>query len=605
MDQNPLRVASPPPRPLMVWDGDCRFCGAWIRRWREHTGDAVDYEPYQSVGDRFPEIKSSDYAREIHLILPDGRVARGANAVFSALDAKDGHGRGLALYNRSPAFAKTAEWCYRRVANNRTFLSLMTRIFWGDPGTRSTFRFSSMLFLRLLGLVFLVAFVSFWGQADGLVGDHGILPVKSYFELLKTTPSLTSNFDRFLAAPSLLWLSPNSAGLTDIMGTGVVCSLFLMAGLHPAWALLGCVLTYQSLRAGVPLFLGYQWDILLVESGLVALLMAPWGWWQRPWSAREPPRVGRWSMWWLLFKLMVLSGLVKLLWNSGAPGPEHPSQFRHFTAWITGVPVGNNTWLDGTALKFHYFTQPIPASTSWWFAHLPAGAQSTSLGVCMVIELIVPFAFFAPRRLRHVAALLQIFLQGMMAISGNYGFFNLLTVVLCIPLFDDTFWPARVQRFIERGRPRPPAPALSPVRVVFRRTGAILRATLAGFIFLLGLVLFTQEWNSGSRPPPANPPPPPNILERAANQMSQLGLINRYGLFRVMTTERPEIIIEGSDDGQTWKPYEFVWKPGDPMRQPSFSTPHMPRLDWQMWFAALSIYYDHQMPGCWARSPIN
>ena len=78
--------------------------------------------------------------------------------------------------------------------------------------------------------------------------------------------------------------------------------------------------------------------------------------------------------------------------------------------------------------------------------------------------------------------------------------------------------------------------------------------------------------------------------------MQQLGLVNSYGLFRVMTTERPEIIIEGSDDGQNWKPYEFVWKPGDPLREPSFTTPHMPRLDWQMWFAALSIYYDHQIP---------
>ncbi len=596
MDVASLRVASPPTRPLMVWDGDCRFCGAWIRRWREHTGEAVDYEPYQSVGERFSEIAATDYAREIHLILPNGHVARGAEAVFAALDAKDGRGRGLSLYRRSPAFAKISEWCYRRVANNRTFLSLMTRIFWGDPGTRSTYRFSSMLFLRLLGLVFLVAFISFWGQAEGLVGDHGIFPVTAYFNAIKAAPSLPGNLDRFLAAPSLLWISPDSSGLSAVMGTGVVCSLLLMAGLLPGWALLGCVLMYQSLRAGVPIFLGFQWDILLVETGFVALLIAPWSWWQRPWSAREPPRAGRWSVWWLMFKLMVLSGLVKLLWNGGGPGPEHPNGFRQFMAWITGVPAGNNTWLDGTALQYHYFTQPIPASTSWWFHHLPAGFQSTSLWACMFIELAVPFAFFAPRRLRHVAALLQILLQLALMISGNYGFFNLLTIVLCLPLFDDTFWPPRVQRFLERGRPPPPAPLPSPVQIIFRRGSALLRATVAGFIFLIGLIQFTQEWNSGSRPPPASPPPPPNFLERAALQMYQLGLVNRYGLFRVMTTERPEIILEGSADGQTWKSYDFVWKPGDPMRQPSFTTPHMPRLDWQMWFAALSIYENHQMP---------
>ena len=618
MHPNPLRVDSPPTRPLLVWDGDCRFCGMWARRWNAMTGDAVDYESYQTVGDRFPEIKAADYAREIYLFLPDGQVFRGAAAVFQTLSLGTSHGWGLWMYQKIPGFAPISEFFYRRVANNRFTLSWLTRIFWGDPGTPSTFRFSSMLFLRLLGLVFLVAFISFWGQAEGLVGDHGIIPVKDFYGAMDhapkfqpadqpylnelamrgydfSAPKVIAGMDRFRLAPSLLWLSPNSAGLAKIMGAGVVCSLFLMAGLLPAWALLGCVLLYQSLRSGVPVFLGFQWDILLVESGVVALLIAPWGWWQRPWSAREPPRAGRWSVWWLLFKLMVLSGLVKLLWNSGAPGPEHPNQFRYFMAWITGVPVGNNTWLDGTALQFHYFTQPIPASTSWWFHHLPAGIQSASLWFCMVVELIVPFAFFAPRRLRHSAALLQIFLQVMLLVSGNYGFFNLLTIVLCLPLFDDTFWPARVQRFLERGRPPPPAPAPSPVKRFFRRSGAMMRATVAGFIFLIGLVQFTQEWNSGSRPRPEKPRPP-NILERAADQMYQLGLVSRYGLFRVMTTERPEIILEGSDDGKTWKPYDFVWKPGDPMRQPSFTTPHMPRLDWQMWFAALSIYYEHQIP---------
>jgi predicted DCC family thiol-disulfide oxidoreductase YuxK len=577
----------------MVWDGDCRFCGAWIRRWKEATGNAVDYEPYQSVGDRFPEIKASDYAREIHLIFPDGSVTRGAEAVFAALNTRVGGGSGWRFYQHVPAFAKISEWCYRRVANNRSLLSLLTRIFWGDPGARSTYRFSGMLFLRLLGLVFLVAFVSFWGQSGGLVGDHGIIPLKMYFDSISAAPGL-SNFEKFLDAPSLLWLAPSSAGLNAIMVAGVACSLLLMMGLLPGWALLGCVITYGSLRGGVPVFLNFQWDILLVETGFVALLMVPWGWWQRPWSPREPPRVGRWSLWWLLFKLMFLSGLVKIITNDQGAGPEHANLFRQFISAITGVPIGHNTWLDGTALQFHYFTQPIPAATSWWFHNRPAWFQSTSLWTCMFIEVVVPFFFFAPRRLRHGAALLQMFLQVMFMISGNYGFFNLLTLVLCLPLLDDTFWPKRVQRFLERGpAPNPVGP--SRAKIIFRRGGAIARATLAGFIFLIGLVLLWETWQQRTR---ATPPEPlqPNFILSATNHMQQLGLVSSYGLFRVMTTERPEIILEGSDDGQNWKPYEFVWKPGDPLREPSFTTPHMPRLDWQMWFAALSIYYEHQMP---------
>jgi len=577
----------------MVWDGDCRFCGAWVRRWRDATLGAVDYEPYQSVGDRFPEIKAADYAHEIYLILPDGGITRGAEAVFAALDTRPGGGAGLRLYRRAPAFAKISEWCYRRVANNRTLLSLLTKIFWGDPGTRSTYQFSGMLFLRLLGLVFLVAFASFWGQAAGLVGDHGIIPLKLYFDSI-TNAVGPSTFDKFLAAPTLLWFSPNSAGLTDMLGTGVACSLLLMAGLLPAWALLGCVIAYGSLRGGVPVFLNFQWDILLVETGFVALLIAPWGWWQRPWSPREPPRAGRWSLWWLLFKLMFLSGLVKIITNGPGAGPEHPNFFRRAIAGLTSVPIGQNAWLDGTALQFHYFTQPIPASTSWWFQQRSPGFQSTSLWACMFIELVVPFAFFAPRRLRHLAALLQIILQVMFMISGNYGFFNLLTLVLCLPLLDDTFWPRRVQRLLARGA-APPDVAPSRAKIIFGRSGAILRGTLAGFIFLMGLVLMDQTWQQRTRAQPVAPPPP-NFLGQAAGRMQQFGLVNSYGLFRVMTTERPEIILEGSADGQTWLPYEFVWKPGDVLREPSFTTPHMPRLDWQMWFAALSIYYDHQIP---------
>ncbi len=127
----------------MVWDGDCRFCGMWIRRWHGMTGDAVDYETSQSVGHRFAELTPEHYAREVYLILPDGRVYRGAEAVFSALDCGGGPGWALKLYRRVPPFAKISEWFYRGVASNRTSLSLLTRLFWGDPGVRSTYRFSA------------------------------------------------------------------------------------------------------------------------------------------------------------------------------------------------------------------------------------------------------------------------------------------------------------------------------------------------------------------------------------------------------------------------------------------------------------------------------
>jgi predicted DCC family thiol-disulfide oxidoreductase YuxK len=592
----------------MVWDGECRFCGGWIRRWQSLTGDQVDYQPYQQVGHRFPELTEADYAQAVHLILPDGSVLRAAAAVFASLAFARGCGWLQKLYRRSPAFARGTEAAYRFVARHRMFFSTLTRLLWGDPAP-STYRFAGLLFTRTVGLVFLIAFLSFWAQSDGLVGDHGILPISEYFATLSTPNPDVTNLERFWAAPSLLWLAPNNTGLLALLMTGSVCSFLVIIGLVPAWALLGCVLTYGSLRNGVPLFLNYQWDALLVETGFVALLVAPWGWWQRPFLLVNPPRAGRWAAKFLFFKLMFLSGMVKILTNGPGPPPEHPGAFRRFLAWLTDVPVGANTWLDGTALQYHYFTQPIPATTSWWFAQRPFWFQAGSLWLTLFIEIVTPFAFFAPRRLRHLVAVLQLCLQFMLMATGNYGFFNLLAVALALLLFDDAVWPARVQHLLSRSRPVPPS---NPSRL--KTFGSGLRTTAASIVIFIGLIQIWETWLTRTQAPSAESPAPPfqpplyqgvladigDMLGGLAHTVSihaqSLGLVNGYGLFRVMTTERPEIIIEGSNDGVHWLPYEFYWKPGDVMRPPSFTTPHMPRLDWQMWFAALDIYEAHQVP---------
>ena len=133
MDTPAPRVARPPDRPLMVWDGDCRFCGGWIRRWQSLTADRVDYQPYQKVGRRFPEIMEADYAQAVHLILPDGSVLRAAAAVFASLAFTCGGcwGWPQKLYRRSPAFARVTEAGYRFVARHRMFFSRLTRLLWG------------------------------------------------------------------------------------------------------------------------------------------------------------------------------------------------------------------------------------------------------------------------------------------------------------------------------------------------------------------------------------------------------------------------------------------------------------------------------------------
>jgi hypothetical protein len=251
----------------------------------------------------------------------------------------------------------------------------------------------------------------------------------------------------------------------------------------------------------------------------------------------------------LLFRLMFSSGAVKLL-------------------------SGDAAWRDLTALEYHYWTQPLPTWIGWYANLLPAWAQRISCASTFAIELGAPLLVWGGPRQRLAAFVAMAGLQLLIFATGNYGFFNVLTIALCVMLLDDTVWPARFRRMLENASPL--------------RGGAWPRwvtTPVAGLLLVLGVLQMFSLSRVG-----LDWPAPLRLLERAA---SPLRLVNGYGLFAVMTTTRPEIVVEGSDDGDTWKEYEFRWKPGDLSRAPAFVEPHQPRLDWQMWFAALGSYDDN------------
>jgi hypothetical protein len=217
---------------------------------------------------------------------------------------------------------------------------------------------------------------------------------------------------------------------------------------------------------------------------------------------------------------------------------------------------GDPTWRNLTALSYHYETQPLPTPIAWYAHQLPMLVQKISTLGVFVVELIVPFLFFAPRRFRIVGAWMTIALQLMIAVTGNYTFFNFLTMLLCVFLLD-----IKVER--------------SPWNARF----------VAVVLILVGVIqLFTTF---GSR---ITFPEPFSTMEFRAETFR---LVNHYGLFANMTTSRPEIVIEGSDDGRQWKAYEFKYKPGDVTRGLRWVAPYQPRLDWQMWFAALSNFQEN------------
>ena len=272
------------------------------------------------------------------------------------------------------------------------------------------FAFSTWLFLRLLAVVHLIAFVSFWMQLEGLVGEHGILPATRYFAAVHEQLGRAA----YGQLPSLCWAFGAGKFLHVLCAGGVACSLLLFAGIAPAVCLALLWAAYLSLNAAGQDFFNFQWDALLLETTLLAIFVAPWSLWPR-WRLHEPPRLARWLVWWLLFRLMFLAGVVKLA--SGDP-----------------------TWRDLSALTFHYETQPLPTPLAWYAHQAPAWWQRAECAGMFAIELVVPFFLFAPRALRHNAALLLAAFMGAIALTGNYTFFNLLAIALCLFCLDDAWW---------------------------------------------------------------------------------------------------------------------------------------------------------------------
>jgi len=413
---------------------------------------------------------------------------------------------------------------------------------------RRTYARATWLFLRLLGLTYLLAFWSLHTQILGLIGHDGILPAAQYMDRARQFVATEHvGVDRFRLLPTLCWLSAGDGFLRALCLGGTALAGLLIAGILPAVVVPLLWIDYLSLTVVAREFFSYQWDALLLETGILAIVVTPFVLRERLRSPIDPPRLGVWLMWWLVFRLIFGSGLVKLA--SGDP-----------------------TWRNLTALAFHYETQPIPTPLAWYVHQLPSWLDRGSTAAVLAIELFAPFFILGSRRLRHLTAGLFVGLQAVIALTGNYAFFNLLSASLCLFLLDDASFGTLQSSVVgDRGRLIP--------RV--RRAIAIGITVITVPVSALAL---TNRVGIGA--------PLVSVVAPIADLIAPLRSVNAYGLFAVMTTTRPEIIVEGSDDGVAWKPYEFAYKPGDPRRRPPWVAPHQPRLDWQMWFAALGHYED-------------
>jgi predicted DCC family thiol-disulfide oxidoreductase YuxK len=522
--------------PHLIYDGDCGFCKYWASYWQKLTGDKVIYKPYQEVAQQYPSISIESFHRAVQYITPNGKISSAAEASFLTLSHARGKSFWLFLYRKLPGFAYISEKAYSFISSHRTFFYFFSILLWGRNYEPPRYALIAWMFLRALGLIYLIAFISFGTQALGLIGSHGIIPVA---ELTKSAHSQLGT-TAYRLFPMVFWLDASDITIKATCWTGALLSLLLIFNVIPRVCLVLLYVLYLSLCCAGQLFMSFQWDMFLLETGVLAFFLI------------RSQSLGIWLLRWLLFRFILMGGIVKIM--SGDPA-----------------------WQNLTTLNYYFLTEPLPTPLAWYAAHLPQAILTASTAATLIIELFAPFLIFFPRHIRFISAFAILFLQFIILVTGNYNFFNLLTILLCLTLFDDAaikkIIPQRLTRFIPQK-----TRYIKPYRITTWITNVFVVSTV-----LLSLMEFELKL-SNSAPAP---------LMWVYNYVESLRIVNTYGPFSVITTERMEIIIEGSNDGVNWSEYNFKYKPGDVNRRPLWNIPLQPRLDWQMWFAALGTANDN------------
>lgn len=400
------------------------------------------------------------------------------------------------------------------------------------------YNISSWIVSKTLALSYFIAFLSLLPQVLGLFGTQGILSIDHLLNILDKELKA----DRFYHIPSLFWFSSSDLTLKLFCFVGMTASSLAFLGFSQSIMFLICFVCYLSFVSCGQIFLSYQWDSLLLEFGFLGLFFAPWKWEWIPLGTHSLHPVILALVILLLFKLMFLSGVVKLTHKDAS-------------------------WKNLTALTFHYWTQPLPTPLAYFAHKLPLFLQRLSAAVMFTIELVMPFFILIPGKTQVVAVALLVLLQILIILTGNFGFFNLMTLGLCLAVLPDSSWGFKIN-WVEHST-IPTEAALVPALI-------LVPASLFWILKTL--------WEKSEKL---------NFMLPYMRLLYPFRINNPYGLFAVMTKSRPEIILQGSNDGHHWQDYEFFHKPGNLKKMPTLVAPHQPRLDWQMWFAALEGFNEN------------
>jgi hypothetical protein len=391
---------------------------------------------------------------------------------------------------------------------------------------------SRLVFQRGVALLCLIAFTVALNQFRVLCGERGLLPIQNF---IRQVP--------YRESPSIFYLAPRDPVFAAAAWIGIGLSTLVLLGITErygawlsmlAWALIWIL--YLSFVNTGQIFYGFGWESILLEACFLCIFLGV--------SRSTPQQIPLWLVRWLLFRVMFGAGLIKLR--------------------------GDECWRQLTCLDWHYETQPMPNPVSWFLHWAPEWSHKGGVVFNHFAELIVPFGYFLPQPIASIAGVITILFQGSIMISGNLSWLNLLTIVLAFPTIDDRFWSWLI---------RIHAPlTTAPLRLeVYEQVGVAVLTIVLSIPVVVNMLSARQVMNLN---------------------YNSLHLVGTYGAFGSVTRPRFEVVVEGTQDkfptaATEWREYEFKGKPTDVTKMPRQIAPYHLRLDWLMWFAAMSNYYEH------------
>ena len=417
-----------------------------------------------------------------------------------------------------------------------TFLLTGFQKWWGQE-----FWLTRFIFLRALGMIYFVAFLGLFNQFKPLFGQNGLLPAQLFLQQLNK--NFSSKWVAMLQHPTLFWVHISDQLMWVFALAGVILSAAVVLGLSNGITMLILWVLYLSFVHIGQVFYGYGWESLLLETGFLSIFLYPF--WNLQWfpAHHAPPKLIMVLLLWVLFRNMFGAGMIKLR--------------------------GSESWRDLTSLFYHFETQPIPNPLSPWFHRLPRWMLKGGVLFNHFVELMIPFFYFLTAPFRIIGGVFTVLFQLILILSGNLSWLNWLTIVLCIPCFDDRIWRLLLPNTLIGQLPSVSLAYPISIHVI---------------LVLLGSLIAYLSIN-----------PIKNLIgpHQAMNTSHDAyHLVNSYGAFGHIGETRYEIVISGRQSlaENTWHAYEFKAKPGNPRKGHPIISPYHYRLDWQVWFASMGSY---------------